>query len=77
MPVAVVDGEHPEPAEEMEIGDVSLPIDDDTGGDGQVGFEDTNGAMGRRDMAKIVVAHGRHCTGKRPMYRVVGRRPGP
>jgi hypothetical protein len=66
MPVAVADGEHPEPAEdeepvvEMEIGDASLPIDVDTGGDGQVeevdGSEDTNGASsGKRTRIFLLV----------------------
>jgi hypothetical protein len=87
MPVAVADGEHPEPAndeepaKEMEFGDASLRIEVDAGSGGQVedvdGSEDTNGAMGQHGTAKIVVAHGRHGTGKWPMGCVVGRRPSP
>jgi hypothetical protein len=75
MPVEVADGEHPEPAEdkepveEMEIGDASLPINVDANGQVEEvdSSEDTNGAMGRHGTTKIVVAHGRHGTGKRPM----------
>jgi hypothetical protein len=87
MPVAVAHGERSklaedeEPVEEMEIGDTSLSIDVDAGGNSQVeevdGSDDTNGAMGWHGTTKIVVSHGRHGTGKWPMCRVVGRRPGP
>jgi hypothetical protein len=85
MPVAVADGEHPEPAEdekpveEMEIGDASLPIDVDTDDDGQVeevdGSKDTNGAMGRHGTTKITVAHRRHGTTQITVAHVPCRGP--